>query len=161
MIFDALGVPFVRAQVGDRYVIEALKAQKWTLGGESSGHIISLDKTSTGDGIVAALQVVSAMLESEKPLHELKQQMIKLPQVLINVATEPGYQVDDDANVQQASADLSEQLAGTGRILLRPSGTEPVVRVMVEGEDQEQINRVGEELAAVVSAGVSKFAGNQ
>ena len=86
----ALGVPFVRAKVGDRYVIEQLKAKNWTLGGENSGHIIALNKTTTGDGIVAALQVVSAMLGSGKTLHELKAQMTKLPQILINVATRPG-----------------------------------------------------------------------
>jgi len=155
---EALGVPFVRAQVGDRYVIEQLKAKQWTLGGENSGHIITLDKTSTGDGIVAALQVVSAMIESGKTLHELKGQMVKLPQILINVDTRPGYRVSDDGDVQQVAGGLEKQLGDRGRILLRPSGTEPVVRVMVEGQELEVIRRVGEELAAAVAAGVAQFA---
>ena len=154
----ALGVPFVRAQVGDRYVIEQMKSRQWTLGGENSGHIITLDKTTTGDGIVAALQVVLAMLQSGKTLHELKSKMVKLPQILINVNTQPGYLVGDDDRLQKAVVELEQQLGGQGRILLRPSGTEPVVRVMVEGEDSQVIQRVGEELAGVVATGVAEFA---
>lgn len=155
----ALGVPFVRAKVGDRYVIEQLKAKNWTLGGENSGHIIALNKTTTGDGIVAALQVVSAMLGSGKTLHELKTQMTKLPQILINVATRPGYQVGDDETVQKVVAGLEKKLGDQGRILLRPSGTEPVVRVMVEGQQQDVIRQVGDELAGAVAAGVAQFVG--
>lgn len=154
---DALGVPFLRSKVGDRYVIEALKKNNWSLGGENSGHIITLDKTSTGDGIVAALQVIAAMLASGKPLHELKQQMVKMPQVLINVDTLPGYHIDDDERVQEAVAELDRQLGDLGRILLRPSGTEPVVRVMVEGEDRNTIQQVANELALAVTDGVSRF----
>ncbi|RLA07097.1 MAG: phosphoglucosamine mutase [Gammaproteobacteria bacterium] len=156
-----LGVPFIRANVGDRYVIELLKQKKWMLGGENSGHIITLDKTSTGDGIVAALQVVSAMLESGKTLYELKRQMVKLPQVLINVDTLPGYRVDDDKRVQTVSAELEQRLGDEGRILVRSSGTEPVVRVMVEGQDPGAIRQVGNELATAVAAGVAKFAAGE
>lgn len=153
-----LGVPFLRTKVGDRYVMEALKERNWSLGGENSGHIISLDQTTTGDGIVAALQVVSAMLQSGKTLHELKGQMTRYPQVLVNVETVRGYQVGEDAAVSQAAADLEQQLGEAGRILLRPSGTEPVVRVMVEGEDTGVIRGVANQLADVVRSGVSGFA---
>ncbi|MEL0084058.1 MAG: phosphoglucosamine mutase, partial [Gammaproteobacteria bacterium] len=141
-----------------RYVMEALKERNWRLGGENSGHIISLDQTTTGDGIVAALQVVSAMLQSGKTLHELKGQMTRYPQVLVNVETVRGYQVGEDAAVSQAAADLEQQLGEAGRILLRPSGTEPVVRVMVEGEDTGVIRGVANQLADVVRSGVSGFA---
>ena len=156
--FKSTGIPFMRANVGDRYVMGLLKQQGWSLGGEGSGHLISLDKTTTGDGTVAALQVVSAMQDSGKPLHELKQRMTKMPQILINVQTVTGYKVDSDDAVQQVCQKLEQQLGETGRILLRPSGTEPVVRVMVEGEDQQSIESVGAELAAAVTKGVAKFA---
>ena len=156
--FKAAGIPFMRSNVGDRYVMQMLKQQGWSLGGEGSGHLISLDKTTTGDGIVAALQVISAMLDSGKPLYELKQAMVKMPQILINVQTVAGYQVGSDELVQKASEQLQQQLGDEGRILLRPSGTEPVVRVMVEGADRQAIETVGSELAAAVTKGVAKFA---
>ena len=154
---QAIDVPFLRTKVGDRYIIEQLKQQNWQLGGENSGHIICLDKTTTGDGIVAALQVLAAVRNSERSLHELKGQMEKLPQVLVNVETVPGYKVDADALVQDASDSLDQQLGSGGRILLRPSGTEPVVRVMVEGESSETIRSVASELAAAVEQGVERF----
>jgi phosphoglucosamine mutase len=145
----AQGIPFVRAAVGDRYVLAELEQRGWHLGGESSGHLLCLNLASTGDGIIAALQVVAAMMETGKTLHELKQAMVKLPQRMINVAC-LAEMVSAPAvllGVQRVEA----QLNGRGRVLLRPSGTEPVVRVMIEGEDLAQVNALTEELAEIVA----------
>ena len=143
-------IPFERAKVGDRYVIELLKQKSWKLGGESSGHIICLDRTSTGDGIVSALQVVAAMKESGRTLHELKSGMRKYPQSMINVRMAAKTDISENKTVNKAVADVEEKLADTGRVLLRPSGTEPVVRVMVEGRDPVEVDTLTKELAAVV-----------
>lgn len=132
---NALGIELHRAQVGDRYVMELLKQGEWTLGGESSGHIICLDHTTTGDGIVAALQVLAAVVEMGKPLHDLKSGMEKYPQILINVRTEQRFDFANSVAVRQALQEVESRLNGSGRILLRASGTEPVIRVMVEGRD--------------------------
>ena len=147
---QAAGIPFVRARVGDRYVMEQLQAHGWELGGESSGHLICLDKTSTGDGIVAALQVLAAIVESGKPLGELVAGMHKYPQLLINVRLARKVDVLARPEVQEAVAAAESELASRGRVLLRPSGTEPLLRVMVEGQDAEQVDRVARELAGVV-----------
>jgi len=143
-------IPFARAKVGDRYVIELLKEKGWKLGGESSGHIICLDRTSTGDGIVSALQVVTAMKESGRTLHELKSGMRKYPQSMINVRMAAKADLSKNESVNKAVADVEAKLADTGRVLLRPSGTEPVVRVMVEGRDPVEVDTLTKELAAVV-----------
>lgn len=149
MALRALGLELCRARVGDRYVLEQMLAENLLLGGESSGHIICLDRTSTGDGIVSALQVLSAMLRSGKNLHDLKAGMSKYPQTLINVSV--SGQVDlMRAPIQEAVRAAESQLGGHGRVLLRPSGTEPVVRVMVEGADAGAVERHARELAAVV-----------
>lgn len=148
----ALGVPFKRAKVGDRYVMEALEEAGWMLGGESSGHIICLDRTTTGDGIVSALQVLQVMAVSGKALHELRQGMTKLPQSLVNVPLVGGLDVYGDARIRQAVADVESTLGTRGRVLLRPSGTEPLVRVMVEGEDAREVKRLAEQIAAAVRA---------
>ena len=138
-----------RARVGDRYVLEQMLAENLLLGGESSGHIICLDRTSTGDGIVSALQILSAMLRSGKSLHDLKAGMSKYPQTLINVSV--AGRVDlERAPIQEAVRAAESQLGDYGRVLLRPSGTEPVVRVMVEGADAGAVERHARELAAVV-----------
>ncbi len=148
--FNRTGIPFERANVGDRYVMEVLKARGWQLGGESSGHLICLDQTSTGDGIVAALQVLAAVVEQGKSLAELVAGMQKYPMVLINVRVEEKPDLDNHKVIQQAVAAAETQLADTGRVLLRPSGTEPLIRVMVEGQEQALVQRVAESLAVTV-----------
>jgi len=144
------GVPFVRAKVGDRYVMEQLANHGWMLGGESSGHLVCRDVTSTGDGTVAALQVLAAMIESGKSLHELKLGMNKMPQKMINVRMAEKVDVTAMPEVQDAVATTEAVLGERGRVLLRPSGTEPVVRVMIEGEDAGEVNRLCTQLAADV-----------
>ncbi|MDO3387206.1 phosphoglucosamine mutase [Gilvimarinus sp. SDUM040013] len=151
----ALGVPFERAKVGDRYVIEAMRNNGWALGGESSGHIVCSNVTTTGDGIISALQVLLAISTMEKSLHSAKQGMIKLPQTMINVHRVKNIDLAEDQTIQAAIADTENQLAGRGRVLLRPSGTEPVVRVMVEGEDRAQVKVLAQELASVVEVALS------
>ncbi len=141
----ALGIPFVRANVGDRYVMAELESRGWSLGGESSGHIVCLDKTSTGDGTVSALQVLVAMTRSGQTLDEARRGMNKLPQVMINVRA-PRDAASRPA-VQSGVAEVEARLAGRGRVLLRPSGTEPVVRVMVEGEDGHLVGELARWLA--------------
>ncbi|MDH3949267.1 MAG: phosphoglucosamine mutase, partial [Gammaproteobacteria bacterium] len=148
-------IPFVRAKVGDRYVMEQLLAQNWLLGGESSGHIICLDRTTTGDGIIAALQVLAAMVKSEQGLAELRAGMQKYPQTLVNVRLDKQMDVMSLQSVQDAIQAAEQQLADTGRILLRPSGTEPLIRVMVEGQDSGVVEQVANDLAAVVRSALS------
>ena len=145
----ALGLDLRRAKVGDRYVMERLLAEKLILGGENSGHIICLDRTSTGDGIISALQILAAMLQSDKSLHDLKAGMTKYPQVLINVSVTGGVDLQRPP-IQEAVRAVESQLGDYGRVLLRPSGTEPVVRVMVEGADAGIVERHARELANVV-----------
>lgn len=148
----ALDVPFFRTKVGDRYVMEALKEKGWQLGGESSGHVVCLDVTTTGDGIVSALQTLAAVVQSDRTLFELRSKMQKMPQTMINVSVTSKQQVMQDDKVIAAAALLEKKMAGRGRVLLRPSGTEPLVRVMVEGEDAAVVRQHAEELAAVVGA---------
>ena len=149
---NALGIPFERASVGDRYVLELLNARGWQLGGESSGHIVCLDLTTTGDAIVAALQALTPMIEQQQGLRELRQGLTKLPQTMINVmARDPAAQTRCSAVVDAIEA-KNRQLQGRGRVLVRPSGTEPVIRVMVEGEDPDEVGAIAQELAEVVAA---------
>lgn len=148
-------IPFVRTKVGDRYVMEQLLAQNWLLGGESSGHIICLDRTTTGDGIIAALQVLAAMVKSEQGLGELLSGMEKYPQTLINVRLDKQVDVMSLQPVKDAIQAAERQLAETGRILLRPSGTEPLIRVMVEGQDSGVVEEVANDLATVVRSALS------
>ena len=131
------GIGFVRAKVGDRYVMEELQARGWLFGGESSGHIIALDRQTTGDGIVSALQVLAAVEETGRTLSELMEGLVMMPQVLINKRIERGYDWKANAGFMAAVKDAEAKLAGTGRILIRPSGTEPLLRIMVEAEDRE------------------------
>tara|TARA_R110001592_G_scaffold139673_3_gene359712 strand:- start:49 stop:1380 length:1332 start_codon:yes stop_codon:yes gene_type:complete len=145
-----LGIPFYRANVGDRYVIEAMRERKWQLGGESSGHIICSDLTTTGDGVVAALQVLHAMRDTDTPLNALKKGMQKYPQKMINVRIKKKFNLEDFPAIQQAVVAAESELAERGRVLLRPSGTEPLVRVMVEGEDDQQVATLVKQIAAVV-----------
>ncbi|MEN8619207.1 phosphoglucosamine mutase [Shewanella baltica] len=149
-----MDIPFVRAKVGDRYVVEQLKATGWQLGGEGSGHILSLQHASTGDGIVASLQVLKAVLESQKSLSEIKAGMTKLPQVLINVrlATADADSILATNSVQQAVIKAEEILGDQGRVLLRKSGTEPLIRVMVESTDTIMTQTQAEYIADAVRA---------
>jgi phosphoglucosamine mutase len=149
---EALDVPFVRTDVGDRYVMEMLKKKSWLLGGESSGHIVCLDVGTTGDGIVSALQVLAAMMQTNSSLFELRSKMRKMPQTMVNVRVSSKTLVMDSVPVKLAVKDVESKMAGRGRVLLRPSGTEPVVRVMVEGDDQALVARYAEEIADVVKS---------
>ncbi len=143
----ALGASFIRTRVGDRYILEALKENDWKIGGESSGHVVCLDKTTTGDGIIAALQVLAIMIKQEKSLEQLCEGMILLPQTLINLKTDNALMLAQNDSVIKAVDALSKKLVGKGRVLLRPSGTEPVLRVMVEGVNPEQVQGQAMELS--------------
>lgn len=148
---QANDITFGRANVGDRYVLEMLKQTGGMIGGESSGHIICLDRTTTGDGIISALQVLVAMVKADQSLNELKQGMKKYPQYMINVPVRKKVNLDESEVIQTAVKSAEDHLAGKGRVLLRPSGTEPVVRVMVEGEDEQQVIAEADSLAGVVA----------
>ena len=144
------GVSLVRAKVGDRYVLELMKEHDWLLGGEASGHIICADLTTTGDGIIAALQVVAAMARSGESLLALKSAMHKLPQTLINVTVPEGFVLEQSDAVQQESQRVQALLEGRGRLVLRPSGTEPLIRIMIEGADAAENQRLAEGIADVI-----------
>ena len=147
-----IGLGFERAKVGDRYILEKLRDGGWTLGGESSGHIICLDLTTTGDGIISALQVLEAMIGGEQSLHDLKSGMQKCPQTLVNVRMERKIDVMSLPDVQRAVAQAEARLANSGRVLLRPSGTEPVIRVMVEGRDPALVEEMANDIAHKVES---------
>ena len=152
---EALDIPFARAKVGDRYVMSELQSRDWQLGGESSGHIICLDVASTGDGVVAALQILFAMVSCETSLYELRNKMSKFPQTMINVRMAQKCDPSSNPKVQEAMRAVEATLGKKGRVLLRPSGTEPVVRVMVEGEDAELVERLAKELAISVEQAIA------
>jgi phosphoglucosamine mutase len=146
-----LGVPFARAKVGDRYVMELLQQKGWQIGGENSGHIICLDKHSTGDGIVSALQVLHALREGKQSLAQAAQALVMYPQVLINVKVSgKAAELLERPAVKAVVTEAEHALSGKGRVLLRPSGTEPLLRVMVEGEDGVQVKQWAERIAGVV-----------
>ncbi len=147
-----LGIPFVRAKVGDRYVLEKLQEKGWRIGAENSGHVILLDKTTTGDGIVAGLQVLAAMQRNHMTLHDLCSGMKLLPQVLVNVRFSGETDPLEDETVKTVTADVEKELHGRGRVLLRKSGTEPLIRVMVEGEDEAQVTALAHRIADAVKA---------
>jgi len=146
----ALAISFVRTQVGDRYVMDGLLQRGWQLGGEASGHILCLDKTTTGDGLICALQVLHYLIQSQSPLSVFKKGMEKHTQILRNVKTSQGAKVLKSQAVQKAYAKGESLLKGQGRIVLRPSGTEPLVRVMVEGRALSLVNEVAKEIAQAV-----------
>ena len=154
-----MGVGFERTDVGDRYVLARLEQQGWSLGGESSGHIICLDRTTTGDGIVAALQVLAEMVDTGESLKSLNSGMSKYPQDMINVARPRGFDLDGCAAVADAVGEAELRLDGHGRVLLRPSGTEPLVRVMVEGPEREMVLETSRFLAAAVERAMLADAG--
>ena len=155
---DLLDIPFVRATVGDRHVMQKLLKKGWKLGGESSGHIICLDITSTGDGIVSALQALAAVVNCNKPLSDLKNKMSKLPQSMVNVKVTNGdFDAVSNDNVRSAVSDVESRLGKNGRVLLRHSGTESVLRVMVEGEDPEIVKNLSKELSELVATEVKRI----
>lgn len=142
-----LGINLLRANVGDRYVMEMLVEHKGILGGENSGHIICLDKTTTGDGIIAALQIMAEMQNSGKTLHDLKAGMQKYPQVLVNVKTNKKINPDEDEVIQKSVKAIEKKLGDNGRVLLRASGTEPLIRVMVEGQQEDLVKNYAHQIA--------------
>ena len=141
-------VDFVRSKVGDRYVLETLQEKNWILGGEGSGHLLVLDKHSTGDGLVSALQVLQACVRQQMGLSELLKGLRLFPQCLLNVRIKPGLDWAQHAALRQAQADVEHELAGAGRILIRASGTEPVLRIMVEAGDEALAQRCAQKIAA-------------
>jgi len=147
---QAEGIQFERAKVGDRYVLEKLKENNWQLGGEGSGHIICLDKHTTGDGIVAALQVLSAMKQNQKTLAQLLEKVTLFPQTLINVNYKQDYDWTSDTKIQEAIKQAEKNLHGSGRVLIRPSGTEPLLRVMVEAQDAVQAQEQAKKIAQTI-----------
>lgn len=147
---QTLGLEFKRAKVGDRNILEMLQENGWVLGGESSGHIICLDLTTTGDGIISALQVLEAMVRSDHSLNSLKAGMSKFPQTLINVTMAGRQDVTNISRIREAVTEAELRLGNTGRVLLRPSGTEPLMRVMVEGQDATLVDELAKYLADVV-----------
>lgn len=150
-----MGVPFDRANVGDRYVNEMMQEKGWLLGGENSGHIICADVTTTGDGLVAALKVLFALIDSGKTLSELRQNMSLFPQTMVNVTIADRDKLENNPVIASAVISAEKKLAGKGRVLLRPSGTEPVVRVMVEGEDKLLVDSLAADIAQVVAEAVT------
>ncbi|MEE4174707.1 MAG: phosphoglucosamine mutase [Xanthomonadales bacterium] len=152
-----LGIPFLRTPVGDRYIHRALVQNGWVLGGEASGHMLCLDRTSTGDGIVSALQVLEVVARSGKTLAELRAAIRKMPQTMINVPVGPEgkARLDESAPIRKELEAVEAVMNGRGRVILRPSGTEPLVRVTLEGEDAEQISLLANQLADVVQRELS------
>jgi len=146
-----MGLEFHRADVGDRYVMEIMRKTGGMLGGESSGHIIVRDRISTGDGTIAALQVLHAVVESGKTLSELKQVMTKYPQTLVNVRIKEKIDLDNNAEIQAAVKAAEEQMGERGRVLLRASGTEPLIRVMVEAQDKAETKELADMIAKAVA----------
>ena len=145
-----MNVPFARARVGDRYVLELLRERKWLFGGENSGHILCLDKHTTGDAIVSALQVLHALVETKAELSEAAAAVTLYPQVLINVAFDKRLNFDKHRGIRRIVAEAEKDLAGKGRVLLRASGTEPVIRVMVEGKVQARVRAWAQAIAEAV-----------
>lgn len=148
----AMNIPFARAKVGDRYVLELLNQNNWQLGGENSGHILTLDKHSSGDGIIAALQALDAVTQSGKTLGQLSRELTLYPQALINVKTVKKIDLASHTDIQAAVKAAENELADDGRVLLRASGTEPKIRVMVEGKNQPQVQALAERIADAVAA---------
>ena len=154
MLFRSLknrGVEFVRAKVGDRYVLEELERHRWLLGGEGSGHLLALDKHTTGDGLISALQVLQACVRSGQGMAELLRDLTLFPQTLINVRLRPGQDWTANTLLAQETQAVTAELGDSGRVLIRPSGTEPLVRVMVEARDAAHARRCAERLAQTLS----------
>ncbi len=147
---ERLGAKMVRTAVGDRYVVECMREHGYSFGGEQSGHLVFLDQITTGDGILAGLQLLSVMQKQDRPLSELATIMESYPQVLKNVRTATRMSIDEIPHFAKTIRSFEEKLDTSGRILVRPSGTEPVIRVMVEGQDEAIINEMADELCELV-----------
>jgi len=150
LALEKLDIPFARSDVGDRYVMEMLREKGWQLGAENSGHIINLNHTSTGDGIIAALNVLTAVCQLNKTLFELRQGMTMLPQILVNVRFSGDNDLINSPSVQASVDKVNAKLSGRGRVLLRKSGTEPLIRVMVEGPKLDEVTTLANEIAEAV-----------
>jgi len=146
------GVQFVRAKVGDRYVLEELAKNKWLLGGEGSGHLLALDKHTTGDGLVSALQVLQTCVRSGKTMADLLKDVALFPQTLINVRLHPGQDWQSNARMKEETQKVEAELGDSGRVLIRASGTEPLVRVMVEAREADQAQRCAQRIADTLKA---------
>jgi phosphoglucosamine mutase len=151
LAFNSLGVGFARAKVGDRYVLEQMRERGWLLGGEGSGHLLCLDKHSTGDGIVSALQVLSALRRNAKTLDQCFENLVLFPQVLINIKVTPGFDWQKNEMLLAEKTKVEIELGNRGRVLIRASGTEPLIRVMVEADDQDVANRFARRLADCIA----------
>jgi phosphoglucosamine mutase len=154
--FLELGIQFVRAGVGDRYVVEMMQEQGWKFGGENSGHIVCLDKHTTGDGIVSALQILDAILRTGRDLPEIVGDVTMYPQVLLNLPLREGFDWGGNEHISMARSEAEKLLSGTGRLLLRASGTEPVLRVMTEGSERQLVERAAEMVAGAVQLAMSE-----
>ena len=150
LALEQSGLRLARAKVGDRYVKELMVSEGWSLGGESSGHIICGNLSTTGDGVIAALQVLSAVVASGRGLQELTSGFTPLPQVLVNVRIKKGFDITAHQAISDACERVERELVGRGRLLLRPSGTEPVIRVMVEGDETVAIDTLANEVAEAI-----------
>ena len=146
------GVEFVRAKVGDRYVLEELEKRGWLLGGEGSGHLLALDKHTTGDGLISALQVLQACVRSGKTIAQLLGDVVLFPQTLLNVRISAGLDWQSNAKLKAETLAVESELGNTGRVLIRASGTEPLLRVMVEARDATQAVACAERIAATIKA---------
>lgn len=146
------GLHIEQTAVGDRYVLECMREKDYSIGGEQSGHIIFLDENTTGDGLLSAMHLLDVMVHKNKPLSELASVVKVLPQVLVNakVSNKNKYKYQEDEEIQKAIAELEAKFDGKGRVLIRPSGTEPLVRVMIEGQDQEELNKEAAKLAEFI-----------
>jgi phosphoglucosamine mutase len=147
LALKARGVELVRAKVGDRYVLELMESKQWILGGEGSGHLLALDQHTTGDGLISALQVLQACVRSKKSMAQLLSDVSLFPQTLINVKVKPGVDWKSNAALQKVIKDVEKELGDSGRVLIRASGTEPLVRVMVEAKDLDQAKTCAQRIA--------------
>jgi phosphoglucosamine mutase len=154
-----MGIAFARAKVGDRYVLEMLQQKGWELGGENSGHLLDLDRHTTGDGIISALLVLSALVASGQTLADYTRELEMLPQVLVNVRVGAQFDFKASEAVRAEVAAAEAELGGSGRVLLRPSGTEPLIRVMVEGEDPARVRALADGIAATVRSATQPVTG--
>lgn len=154
LAFKRKGVKFVRARVGDRYVLEELERHGWSLGGEGSGHLLVLDRHTTGDGLVSALQVLAACMDSGQTMAQLLSDVTLFPQTLINVRLQPGQDWKTNTRLDEEIHAVQAELGETGRVLIRPSGTEPLLRVMVEARDAQQAQSCAERLVEAVKSQV-------
>jgi len=152
LALEALDIPFARTQVGDRHVMKDMLGKGWKLGGENSGHIICLDIANTGDGIISSLQALAALVNSNQSLSDARAKMRKFPQCMINVKAGNAVDIIENSLIRSVVTEIESKLGRNGRVLLRPSGTEPVIRVMVEGEDGDIVDRMARQLSEVVTA---------